>query len=92
MQELSKKSGGLVVLGDAFETRVFKDSFQKIFTKNANGQYSFAFNANIEIHVSDVLQSYLQWDVLEFSGKILIVVDNQRAESIWLYRSRRFSQ
>lgn len=55
MQELSKKSGGLVVLGDAFETRVFKDSFQKIFTKNANGQYSFAFNANIEIHVSDVL-------------------------------------
>jgi len=56
MQELSKKSGGLVVLGDAFETRVFKDSFQKIFTKNENGQYSFAFNAQIDVHTTKELK------------------------------------
>jgi len=56
MQELTKKTGGLVVLGDEFKARVFKDSFQKIFTKNEKGVHPFAFNASIEVQTSKELK------------------------------------
>ncbi|PRP83737.1 protein transport protein sec23 [Planoprotostelium fungivorum] len=52
MQELTKKTGGLVVLGDEFKARVFKDSFQKIFAKNEKGVHPFAFNATIDVQTS----------------------------------------
>eukprot|EP01117_Protostelium_nocturnum_P001741 TRINITY_DN1214_c0_g1_i1.p1 TRINITY_DN1214_c0_g1~~TRINITY_DN1214_c0_g1_i1.p1 ORF type:complete len:780 (-),score=240.58 TRINITY_DN1214_c0_g1_i1:189-2468(-) len=56
MQELSKKTGGLCVLADAFSERVFKDSFQKVFTKNEKGTLNLGFNATIEIMTSRELK------------------------------------
>lgn len=59
MQELIKKTGGLVVLADAFETPMFKQSFHKIFTSNtvdlnsnSNSNMNMGLNANIEVFAS----------------------------------------
>jgi len=56
MQDLCKRTGGLVVLADAFETAMFKQSFQKVFTKNDKGFLPMGFNANIEIQTSRELK------------------------------------
>jgi len=52
MQDLPKRTGGLVVLADSFESSMFKQSFQRIFTKNEKGQMPMGFNASIEIQTS----------------------------------------
>jgi len=49
MQELVKRTGGLCVLADAFDEPMFKQSFQKIFTKDGKGNLPMAFNGIIEI-------------------------------------------
>jgi protein transport protein SEC23 len=56
MQDLVKKTGGLVVLADFFDDSMFKQSFQKIFTRDAQGNLPMAFNANIEVQCSRELK------------------------------------
>lgn len=51
MQELVKKTGGLVILADSFETSMFKQSFQKIFTRDDKGNLPMAFNGTLEVQV-----------------------------------------
>jgi len=56
MQDLVKKTNGFAVLGDAFETAMFKQSFQKIFTKDERGQLPMAFNATLEVQTTKELK------------------------------------
>ena len=49
MQEISKKTGGFVVLADGFDVDMFKQSFQKIFTKDQKGNYPMGFNGTLEV-------------------------------------------
>jgi protein transport protein SEC23 len=51
MQDLCKKTGGFVVVADAFESAMFKESFKKIFTKDQNGNLPMGLNATLEIQV-----------------------------------------
>lgn len=59
MQQLLRKTGGLVVLGDAFETPMFKQSFHKIFstfTSDGSGDLNsssyMGLNASMEVLTS----------------------------------------
>lgn len=63
MQDVVKKSGGLVVLADAFESQMFKGSFQKIFTRDEKGTFPMAFNATLEVQV---LKFFLMKNLLLF--------------------------
>ena len=56
MQDLVKKTGGLVVLADFFDDAMFKQSFQKIFTKDEKGNLPMAFNATLEVQTSRELK------------------------------------
>jgi len=56
MQEIVKKTGGLVVEADAFDDQMFKQSFQKIFTRDDKGNLPMAFNATIDIQTSKELK------------------------------------
>jgi len=56
MQELLKRTGGLVVLADAFDDAMFKQSFQRIFTRDEKGILPMAFNATIEVQTSPQLK------------------------------------
>ncbi len=52
MQDLVKRTGGFAVLADAFDEPMFKQSFQKIFTRNEQGNFPMAFNATIDVQVN----------------------------------------
>lgn len=56
MQDLFKKTGGLVVLCDAFDHSMFKQSFQKIFSRDDKGNLPMAFNASIEVQTTRELK------------------------------------
>lgn len=42
---------GCMVMGDSFNTSLFKQSFQRVFAKDQRGDFNMAFNANFEIKV-----------------------------------------
>ena len=56
-----------MVMGDSFNTSLFKQTWQKVFAKDSHGQhFKMAFNGSFEVKVRDrpslvpvcVLQSY----------------------------------
>ena len=44
-------SSGYMVMGDSFNTSLFKQTFQKVFSKDAQGNFRMAFNSLFEIKV-----------------------------------------
>jgi len=56
MQEIVKRTGGYIVLADAFEGPMFKQSFQKIFNRDDKGFLKMGFNATIEVQTSRELK------------------------------------
>lgn len=45
-------TGGIMVMGDSFNSSLFKQTFQKVFSKDSKGEFLMAFNATLEIHTS----------------------------------------
>jgi hypothetical protein len=43
---------GCMVMGDSFNTSLFKQTFQRVFAKDQRGDFNMAFNANFEIKVT----------------------------------------
>jgi len=55
MKTCFSRTGGFVVLSDSFNTSIFKQSFQRLFTKK-DGNLIMAFNANLDIQTSKELK------------------------------------
>ncbi len=51
MQDLSKKTGGFVVLADSFGDPMYKQSYQRVFAMDLSGNLQMAFNATLEVFV-----------------------------------------
>uniref|UniRef100_A0A8C3M6E9 Protein transport protein SEC23 n=1 Tax=Chrysolophus pictus TaxID=9089 RepID=A0A8C3M6E9_CHRPC len=45
---LNKREGHMV-MGDSFNTSLFKQTFQRVFNKGLNGEFRMAFGANLEV-------------------------------------------
>jgi len=43
---------GHLVMGDSFNTSLFKQTFQRVFSKDAKNEFHMAFSGNIEVKVS----------------------------------------
>lgn len=43
---------GHMVMGDSFNTSLFKQTFQRVFAKDQKGEFKMAFGATLEIKVS----------------------------------------
>lgn len=44
---------GYIVMGDSFNTSLFKQTFQKVFSKDVqNSHFRMGFNASLEVKVS----------------------------------------
>jgi len=56
MRHLVKKTGGVIILADEFESEMFKKSFQKLFTHDEDDQLKMAFNGTIELLTSRELK------------------------------------
>ncbi|EDQ92266.1 uncharacterized protein MONBRDRAFT_34958 [Monosiga brevicollis MX1] len=44
-------TGGHMIMGDSFNTSLFKQTFQRVFSKDTSGNYNMAFNATFEVKV-----------------------------------------
>lgn len=42
---------GHIVIGDSFNTSLFKQTFQRVFSKDSKNQFNMGFNATIEVKV-----------------------------------------
>ncbi|VDL75951.1 unnamed protein product [Nippostrongylus brasiliensis] len=48
MKNCFNSTGGNVVMGDSFNSSLFKQTYQRVFDKDANGQLKMGFNATME--------------------------------------------
>lgn len=56
MKFCPKYTGGHMVMGDSFNTALFKQSFQRVFSKDQKGEFRMAFGATLEIKTSRELK------------------------------------
>ncbi|RKP05713.1 protein transport protein SEC23, partial [Thamnocephalis sphaerospora] len=49
MKSLCNYTGGNMVLSDSFNTSIFKQSFQRVFQKDAAGHLDMGFNASLDV-------------------------------------------
>jgi len=47
---------GYIVMGDSFNTSLFKQTFQRVFAKDSRGEFNMAFNCTLEIKVPNQLK------------------------------------
>jgi len=56
MKSLAQKTGGLTVTHEMFDAQVFKDTFRKVFDRDANGDLRYGFCGDITINLSKELK------------------------------------
>uniref|UniRef100_A0A8C4ICZ3 Protein transport protein SEC23 n=1 Tax=Dicentrarchus labrax TaxID=13489 RepID=A0A8C4ICZ3_DICLA len=56
MKCLSNLTGGHIVMGDSFNTSLFKQTFQRVFSKDYNGDFRMAFGSVMEVKTSRELK------------------------------------
>lgn len=56
MKFLPTMTGGHMVMGDSFNTSLFKQTFQRVFSKDSNGHFKMAFGGSIEVKTSKELK------------------------------------
>jgi len=52
MKNLAEKTGGLNFTNELFNSQVFKDTFKKVFDRDANGDLRFGFCGEVSLHMS----------------------------------------
>ncbi|XP_071832360.1 protein transport protein Sec23A-like [Apostichopus japonicus] len=56
MKNCCNFTGGHMVMGDSFNTSLFKQTFQRVFSKDVKGEFKMAFGATLEIKTSRELK------------------------------------
>ena len=51
MKSMVNSTGGFMILSDSFTTAIFKQSFQRVFNKDAQGNLQMAYNATLDVQV-----------------------------------------
>ncbi|XP_077299748.1 transport protein Sec23 isoform X3 [Arctopsyche grandis] len=56
MKQCCNSTGGHMVMGDSFNSSLFKQTFQRVFAKDEKGDYKMAFNGVLEVKCSRELK------------------------------------
>jgi protein transport protein SEC23 len=56
MKSMVNETGGVIILSDSFNTAIFRQSFQKLFSKGPDGNLNMSFNANLDVQTSPELK------------------------------------
>ncbi|CAK1550439.1 unnamed protein product [Leptosia nina] len=56
MKQCCNSTGGHMVMGDSFNSSLFKQTFQRVFVKDQKGDYKMAFNGTLEVKCSRELK------------------------------------
>ncbi|CAG8496860.1 7983_t:CDS:2, partial [Cetraspora pellucida] len=52
MKSMVNSTGGYMILSDSFTTSIFKQSFQRVFNKDAQGNLLMGFNATLDVQTT----------------------------------------
>lgn len=52
MKSMVNSTGGYMILSDSFTTSIFKQSFQRVFNKDAQGNLQMGFNATLDVQTT----------------------------------------
>uniref|UniRef100_A0AAZ3RCG6 Protein transport protein SEC23 n=1 Tax=Oncorhynchus tshawytscha TaxID=74940 RepID=A0AAZ3RCG6_ONCTS len=66
MKCLSNLTGGHIAMGDSFNTSLFKQTFQRVFSKDHNGEFRMAFGGTLEVKEVGV-GGTTQWKICSLS-------------------------
>lgn len=53
-----------MVMGDSFNSSLFKQTFQRVFSKDQKGDFKMAFNGTLEVKCSRELKSKKYCEIL----------------------------
>ncbi|XP_066996651.2 protein transport protein Sec23A isoform X1 [Anabrus simplex] len=56
MKQCCNSTGGHMVMGDSFNSSLFKQTFQRVFAKDQKGEFKMAFNGTLEVKTSRELK------------------------------------
>ncbi|XP_037963230.1 protein transport protein Sec23A isoform X1 [Plutella xylostella] len=56
MKQCCNSTGGHMVMGDSFNSSLFKQTFQRVFSKDQKGDFKMAFNGTLEVKCSRELK------------------------------------
>lgn len=56
MKQCCNSTGGHMVMGDSFNSSLFKQTFQRVFARDANGNLKMGFNGTVEVKCSRELK------------------------------------
>jgi len=56
MKYLPNYTGGHIVMGDSYNTSLFKQTFQRVFAKDLKGDFNMAFNGTLSVKMSPQLK------------------------------------
>merc|ERR1711973_552190 len=56
MRACCNMTGGNMVMGDSFNSSLFKQTYQRVFSKDPKGEFMMAFNATVEVKCSRELK------------------------------------
>ncbi|KAG9300734.1 hypothetical protein G9A89_023532 [Geosiphon pyriformis] len=56
MKSLPNSTGGYMILSDSFTTVIFKQSFQRVFNKDTQGNLQMGFNATLDVQTTRELK------------------------------------
>jgi hypothetical protein len=48
-----------MVMGDSFNTSLFKQTFQRVFSKDLKNEFRMAFSGNVEVKVNNVTNHFM---------------------------------
>lgn len=78
MRSLPNSTGGVMILTDSFTTSIFKQSVQRIFSKDENGFLQMGFNASMDVLTTkDLKVSGLIGHAVSLNKKTAFVSDNE---------------
>ncbi|XP_063221948.1 protein transport protein Sec23A isoform X3 [Bacillus rossius redtenbacheri] len=56
MKQCCNSTGGHMVMGDSFNSSLFKQTFQRVFSRDQKGEFKMAFNGTMEVKLSRELK------------------------------------
>ena len=71
-----------MVLSDSFTTAIFKQSFQKMFEKDAEGHLKMGFNGTLAVQVRTAIYGCSNAYVSSISNPCSLSIDNQGAQDL----------
>ena len=75
-------TGGYMILSDSFTTAIFKQSFQRVFNKDSQGNLLMGFNATLDVQVHNYLEENLYMYIHTYMQCMYVLIAKKLINSL----------